>query len=77
MRKKNLLALYDHGTCSSVFFAGIENKKSSGFTGKCPNPDCRKSVVLSPTTLFNSIDKARREYIRKIRTCSKPVFWYA
>ena len=77
MRKKNLLALYDHGSCSSVFFAGIGNQESSGYMGKCPNPHCRKPVELNPTTLFNSIDKARRAYIRKIRSSSKAVFWHA
>jgi hypothetical protein len=33
------------------------------------------SMELNPTTLFSSIDKARREYIRKIRSSSKAVFW--
>ncbi|HEY9161718.1 MAG TPA: hypothetical protein VIS94_11595 [Desulfomonilia bacterium] len=77
MRKQNVLALYDHGSCSSVFFAGIDNQKNSGFMGKCPNPDCSKPVKLNPTALFNSIDKARRAYIRKIKSGNKPVFWYA
>lgn len=75
MRKQNVLASFDHGSCRTVFFAEIDNQKDSEYQGTCPNPHCNKPVELSPTTLFNSVDKARRAYIRKTRTGRKSVYW--
>ena len=77
MRKENLLALYDHGSCGSAIFAEIDNPERSGYEGTCPNPHCNKPVVLSPKTFFHSIDTARRAYIRKTRTGDNSVFWQA
>jgi len=75
MRKEATLALYDHRSCGSIIFAEIENPESSGYEGKCPNPRCNKHVALSPKTLFHSIDKARRDYIKKTRSSGNPVYW--
>lgn len=75
MQKENVLALYNHGSCGSAFFAGIDNPQGSGYRGTCPNPHCNKPVALSPTTLFYSIDQARRAYIRKTKNGGNAVFW--
>lgn len=77
MLKENVLALYNHGSCGSAFFAEIDNPQCSGYQGTCPNPHCNKPVALSPTTLFYSIDQARRDYIRRIKTEGNTVFWQA
>ncbi|MEN6474501.1 MAG: hypothetical protein ABFD81_10845 [Syntrophaceae bacterium] len=75
MRKETTLAVYDHGTCGSIFFAEIDNPERLGYEGKCPNPHCNKRVALSPKTFFHSIDKARRDYIKKARSGRNSVYW--
>jgi hypothetical protein len=75
MRKKTTLAVYDHGSCGSIFFAQIDNPQRSGYKGKCPNPHCNKHVALSPKTFFHSIDKARRDYIRMTKSGVHSVYW--
>ena len=77
MTKEHMLALYDHGSCGSEFFAEIDNEERSRYKGKCPNPNCNKPVELSPKTFFHSIDKARRDYIKKTRNGDSFVFWHA
>lgn len=77
MRKEQLLALYDHGACGSMFFIEIDDTERSRYTGTCPNPACNKPVVLSPKTLFPSIDKARRDYIKKTKKSDRSVYWRA
>ncbi|HQP30968.1 MAG TPA: hypothetical protein PLB81_06545 [Deltaproteobacteria bacterium] len=72
-----MLALYDHGTCGSMFFAEIDTEECSCYEGKCPNPNCNRHVVLQPKTCFRSIDKARRDYIKKTKSGDATVFWHA
>jgi len=75
MRKETTLALYGHGSCGSIIFAEIEHPESSGYKGTCPNPHCNRHVSLRPKTLFHSIDKARRDYIKKSRSGNNYVYW--
>jgi hypothetical protein len=77
MKKETMLALYDHGLCGSMFFVEIADKERSRYKGTCPNPNCNKHVVLSPKTFFQSIDKARRDYIKKTKNSDSFVFWQA
>ena len=77
MRKEHMLGLYDHRVCGSMFFAEIDAEERSRYDGICPNPDCNEHVVLQPKTCFRSIDKARRDYIKKTKSGDGIVFWHA
>jgi hypothetical protein len=69
------LALYGHDSCGTAFIAEPRENTTMKYTGKCPNPQCNRHVILSPAEIFTSIDKARREYIRKAKRKGVPVFW--
>jgi hypothetical protein len=77
MSNSKKLALYGHDSCGTAFIAEPREHTSMTYTGKCPNPQCNRHVVLSPAEIFTSIDKARREYIRKAKMKREQVFWQA
>ncbi len=75
MSEEGRVAQFGHPTCRSVFFVKLTGGLSSQYRGKCPNPDCNRRVVLTPRRLFNSIDKARREYIKLFHYEKNRIFW--
>lgn len=77
MNTAKKLALYGHDSCGTAFIAEPREDITMMYTGKCPNPLCNRPVVLSPAEIFSSIDKARREYIRKARSEEESIFWHA
>ncbi|HQG30569.1 MAG TPA: hypothetical protein PLA83_01460 [Deltaproteobacteria bacterium] len=68
-------ALFSHGECGSKFFTEPNDYKAREYKGRCPNPSCNMQVVLIPEELFQSIDNARRAYIKEVRRNSDFIFW--
>jgi len=78
MRRMKKIALFDHQGCQTKFFARFD--VSSGplkYRGRCPNPHCNRTVSLFPETLFTSMDKARRAYIKLTNNDIGKIFWQA
>ena len=66
MTKSTKKALFGQWKCGSKFFTYLNDDKLFQYKGKCPNPNCNHYVELLPEELYNSTDKARRDYIKKI-----------
>ena len=77
MSTNRKLALFGHGSCGTTFFAELNDEIAHRYRGTCPNPNCNRPVDLFPRELFPSLDKARREYIRKAKREEKAIFWQA
>jgi hypothetical protein len=77
MSTNRKLALFGHGSCGTSFVAELNKGTSPRYRGTCPNPNCNRPVELLPTELFASLDKARREYIRKAKSEEDDIFWSA
>jgi hypothetical protein len=77
MSTSRKLALFGHGSCGSTFFAELNDERAHRYRGTCPNPGCNRPVELIPKELFTSLDKARREYIRKAKREEEYIFWAA
>jgi hypothetical protein len=76
MIKSAKLALFGHRQCGSKFFTLLDDEKMLKYKGKCPNPSCNHYVELSPEELYDSTDKARRDYIKKANDEHEDIFWY-
>jgi hypothetical protein len=69
------LALYGHDSCGTAFITELREGISVKYTGTCPNPRCNSHVVLVPAEVYSSVDKARRVYIRKVKSEGEPIYW--
>jgi hypothetical protein len=76
MTKSTKLALFGHGKCGSKFFTHLNDDKMFKYKGKCPNPSCNHYVELLPEELYDSTDKARRDYIKKANSERDDIFWH-
>jgi hypothetical protein len=77
MEKEKQVALFDHQSCKSKFFARLGSSPYVKYRGKCPNPHCNRRISLFPEELFSSTDKARREYIRLSQHEKIRIYWQA
>jgi len=76
MKRIKQVALFDHQGCQTKFFARFDGFASPlKYRGRCPNPHCNRTVSLFPETLFNSMDKARRAYIKLTNNDIGNIFW--
>ncbi|HNY64689.1 MAG TPA: hypothetical protein PKM41_04575 [Deltaproteobacteria bacterium] len=75
MALKGKLALFGHSSCGTTFFAEPNDEAAQRYSGACPN--CNRSVALLAKELFTSIDRARREYIKKARAGEDLILWHA
>jgi hypothetical protein len=75
MKEANRVALFGHDRCRSKFFVQLNVELESLYKGKCPNPKCNRHVALFPEELFSSMDKARREYIKRSQGDTHTVYW--
>jgi hypothetical protein len=69
------VAFYKHAACKTSFFVMVDREYANKYTGKCPNPNCSRHVVLTPLELYASTDSARREYIKLSRRLQNKIFW--
>jgi hypothetical protein len=77
MSTNRMLGLFGHGSCGTTFFAELNDERANRYKGTCPNPSCNRPVALFPREFFSSLDKARREYIRKAKSEEESIFWQA
>jgi hypothetical protein len=76
MTKAIKLALFGHRRCGSKFFTQLIDEQKLQYKGRCPNPSCNHYVELSPEELYDSTDKARRDYIKKASDEREDIFWH-
>jgi len=76
MRRGNRVALFDHQGCNTKFFARLDGSTGAQkYRGRCPNPHCNRTITLFPETMFASMDKARREYIKLTNHEIGRIYW--